>query len=111
VPQEASIGILTGEYKSDSLYSGLARTVSRDGAVEYRTSNGTFIDYGPRIVVKSSDIELVKVALTVAQAKFGPSLRCDAGQEVFEAAGLIKAPEKDLAVSIPEKGRSPGPER
>ena len=111
VPQEASIGILTGEYKGDSLYSGLARTVSRDGAVEYRTSNGSFIDYGPRIVVKSSDLELVKVALTVAQAKFGASLRCDAGQEVFEAAGLIKAPEKDLAVSIPEKGRSPGPER
>jgi len=79
--------------------------------VEYRTSKGTFIDYGPRIVVKSSDLDLVKVALTVAQAKFGASLQIESGLDLFAAAGLVKEYEKSLAASPLQKERGRGPER
>jgi hypothetical protein len=101
--------VLSGTPEGDPLFRGIPRTVAGDGAVEYRTPGGTFVDRGSEVVVESADPEVAKVAFTVARTKFGASLKVDAGYEVLAAAGVGVAREDERQLPLEttrERGRA-----
>lgn len=82
--------------RNDKIFEGIPKVLLRDGTIEYRMSEGVFVDVGNAIFVKSSDPRVIEVAERCAEVKFGSSMIAGIQKEKVQVKSAQKQKEIEL---------------
>lgn len=105
--REFGEGAFVGKNRNNVMVSGVLKMVHEDGCIEFKVSEGSFVDRGDAVVLKNEAEAVVKAALLVARAKFGEDFVIKGPPEFIQKVGsmTLKASSKDLECEPQSKGK------